>query len=269
MDPDGRLATQLHDFDRSGWCRFLPWEGSFLWTVLCEATELDLDGDLDALVDWYRGVAPGAFEMGLFQGLDAIVDYGRGWLDQRRLESTFARTGHRYPRTAREVAQVGLALGVYRREGAPGAHRWRAPPILPLPTETLAMTVRQRRDEDHRRQHLLWSTPAHEIVDALHDMGCPESVEASISDVADLIGVEVATARHALAHLVTDGRLRSKSRGLVRICLPGPKRRKRAADPELLDADQRFVLTPRWRALTAVYGVTWELLHPGESWGPD
>ncbi|MGH8792931.1 MAG: DUF6042 family protein [Stackebrandtia sp.] len=266
MDFEDRLVQRLNDFDRTGWCRYLPWEGAFLWTMLCEATECRVDGDLDALVDRYRHVDPTPFSLGLFKGLDAVVDHRRRWRDKRGLARLFARTGSDYPQTAREVAEIGVSLGVYRCESDGDVVRWRVPAALPLPTEILEMTPRQRRAEDDRRQHLMWALPAHDIVDALHDAGCPDAVETTLGDLATLIGEDDETVRHALAHLADTRYNGRMGRALVRTYAVTWDGRRRV-DPERLETDELCLVVPHWRGLAATYGVTWELLHPGETWG--
>ncbi|GAA4896438.1 hypothetical protein LX16_1359 [Stackebrandtia albiflava] len=256
--------TRLMDWDHTGWCRFLPWEGALLWRMFCEATANDVTGDLDTLVDWYSEVDPVAFGPEFFSGLDARIEHRRSWSDRRRLARLFDKATLVYPQTARQTAWAGRDLGLYRFD--PDPPRWRVPMALPLPTEVLPMTPRQRQVEDARRQHLLWSEPAAVIVEVLRDVGCPERVRTSVDELADLICEPPETVRHSLAFL-NDTRFGGHlGRPMMRVMTSFPQGADRTADPERLEGPEEFQLVPNWQALAATYGTVWELTHPGEDW---
>lgn len=252
------------DWDQTGWCRFLPWEGALLWRMFCEATECEVDGDLDELVDWYSPLDPVAFGPDFFGGLDARVEHRRSWSDRRSLNRLFGKAGFVYPQTARQIAEVGRLLGLFMKKEEP--RRWRAPAALPLPTEVLPMTPRQRQQEDEQRQHLLWSGPAAVIVEVLRDVGCPERVHTSVDELADLICEPSETVRQSLAFL-NDTRFGGHlGRPLMKLQTAVAAGGNRSADPERLEGREEFQLVPNWQGLAATYGAVWEATHPGEEW---
>ena len=244
------------DWDKTGWCRFLPWEGALLWRIFCEASERDVLGGLDDLVTWYAPMDPVALDTRFFSGLDTHIEHRRSWPDRRRLSRLFARAGLAYPQTARQTATVGAELGLYLR--LPDPERWRVPNALPLPTEILPMTRRQRRFEDRQRQHLLWSESAAVIIEILRDVGCPERVHTSVDELANLTSEHPETVRQSLAFL-SDTRFGGHlGRPMVRMVTSNGSS-DRAADPERLEGPEEFALVPNWPGLAAAYGPVWGL----------
>ncbi|CAM3105209.1 DUF6042 family protein [Stackebrandtia soli] len=259
MSYQDELLTRRTDWDRTRWCGFLPSEGFGLWDVLCEATENDVEGELDDVVAWVRDYGdPWSFGLRLLGDLDAPIDYNRFRSDQRRLVRLFGKAGHEYPTTARALAWLGVELGLYLREVDEGVVRWRVPRALPLPTEILPMSARQRQREDDFRLHQLWSLPASHIVDTLRDMGCPTDVATDVREISGWIGEHPDTVRNSLAFL-TDTRFESHwGRPLLRV-LTVSSGQWRPADPERLEAWEHCVLVPNWRGLYARYGLAWAL----------
>lgn len=265
MSYEDELLARRMDWDQTGWCRFLPWEGALLWRMLCEATEAEVEGDLDTLVEWYERIDPVAFGPDFFAGLDTPIEHRRHWSDRRRLTRLFDKAGLVYPETARQTAEVGACLGLYLHTAIADQTRWRVPVALPLPTEVLPMNPRQRQVEDDRRQHLLWSEPASVIVEMLRDVGCPEAVTTTVDELAELIGEEPETIRHSLAFL-NDTRFSGHlGRPMMRFFGETPSGRH-CVDPERLSGGDEFQLVPNWRGMAATYGLVWELLNPGEDW---
>ncbi len=245
------------DWDQTGWCRFLPWEGALLWRIFCEASERDVAGNLQELVDWYAFVDPVATDERFFAGLDSPIEHRRSWSDRRRLARLFNRAGLAYPQTARQTAGIGVELGLYTRLTDP--ERWRVPNALPLPTEILPMTERQRRLEDGHRHHLLWSEPAAAIVEVLREVGCPEQVNTSVEELADLICEAPETVRQSLAFL-NDTRFSGYlGRPMMRMMMLDAAGNHVVADPERLEEAQELELIPNWPGLMAAYGSVWGL----------
>lgn len=120
------------------------------------------------------------------------------------------------------------------------------------------MTPRQRMLEDRHRHHLLWSEPAAVIIEMLRDVGCPERVQTSVDELADLMCEPPETVRQSLAFL-NDTRFggylgRPMMRVLTLVGAVG-----RSADPERLEGPEEFELVPNWPGLVATYGTVWNV----------
>jgi hypothetical protein len=255
MSFEDAQLTLLMDWDRTGWCRYLPFEGRMLWDVFCDATTSDIDGDLDTLVDWHLCMKYPPLGLQVCQVLDAPLHYNRYWSDQRRLERLFAKADLPYPRTTRQVAEVGVAMGLYLRIEQGRVTRWRAPPALPLPTEVLPMTHRQRCREDDHRWHAAGYYPASQIADLLHSDGQPAETVTSIAHLARCLDEDPETIRQGLAHLCDTRFDGFFSRPAMRVFAGAGERNLVSVSPERLLADDPCVLVPHWRRLTRQYGL--------------
>ncbi|MGH8882628.1 MAG: DUF6042 family protein [Stackebrandtia sp.] len=256
-DDDAEL-TLLMDWERSGWSRFLPFEGRVLWDVFCDATTFDIDGDLDTLVDWHLCTKYPPMGLDIARLLDAPLHQRRFRIDQRRVERTFARAGYAYPRTARDIVDVGVQLGLFRYSRHGDVTRWRVPLALPLPTEVLPMTTRQRLREDARRWHAASAPPASRVAALLlRDGQAPETV-TSISQLARCLDADPESVRQGLVYLCGRGFERRWRRPAMRVFGGGEKGRLTTISPERLDGDDPCLLVPHWRTLRRQQGTLWQ-----------
>lgn len=255
---DDAQLTLLMDWDRSGWCRFLPFEGRVLWDVFCDATTFDIDGDVEALVDWHLRTKYPPMTLDVAGLLDAPLQYRRGWAAQRRLERLFAKAGHCYPRTARDIVDVGVALGLYQCYKRGSVIRWRAPAALPLPAEVLPMTPRQRAREDAHRWDVAAGYPAARIAELLLEDGASAETVTSISHLATCLEEDTESIRQGLIYLCAPAFERPWRRPTMRMLAGGPGGRLGRASPERLEDDAPCVLVPHWRRLWREHGLAWE-----------
>ncbi|HZE41448.1 MAG TPA: DUF6042 family protein [Stackebrandtia sp.] len=251
------------DWEQTGWCRFLPLEGEVLWGLLCDATEEERDGDLDELLEWQRALTFPMFGQGTTMRLDAAIGSPFHRWDQHRLCRIFGKAGYRYPRTVRDIAELGVRLGLYRRSMRGRLTRWRVPRALPFPAEVLPMSERERRAEDEHRWYLAGSRPAARIAGLLLDEGEAARTVTSVGCLAARLGCEPETVRRGLAHLCDKRFERLWSRPAMRIYLAGDGGRCRRVDPERLDTIAVCVLVPHWRKLWRQHGLLWQLEGKG------
>ncbi|MGH8882413.1 MAG: DUF6042 family protein, partial [Stackebrandtia sp.] len=251
--------TQRTDWDRSGWNRFLPFEGEVLWHVFCDATVWGVDGDIDVLLDWQESMhpmlspdAPGCRE--------PRPAPRRRRPHRRAITRMLADSGEEYPRTLDEVAELGVSLGLYRRSLTEDTVRWRAPAALPLPTEVLPMTPRQRRAEDEYRWLLGGADTARGIAELLLDGGEASESVTSIAFLAQSLGCDPASVRRGLEFLCAG----PGGRAFMRVYMCDGPRRRRAVDPQRLRADDPCVVAPQWRRLWKRFGLMWHLEGRGE-----
>lgn len=171
-----------------------------------------------------------------------------------------ADSGEEYPKTVGEVAELGVSLGLYRRENDGTTVRWRVPAALPLPTEVLPMTRRQRRAEDEYRWLMGGAEIARDLAEYLVDCGeAPESV-TSVRHLADSLHCEPDSVRHGLEYLCAP----LAGGAFMRVYLGNGSRRRRQISPERLDVDDPCVIVPQWRKLWKRFGLIWHLEGRGE-----
>lgn len=250
--------TLRSDWDRTGWNRYLPFEGEVLWHVFCDATQWGVDGDIDVLLDWQESMHP-VLGPGCASGRDWLPEPGRRRPSRKEIARLLAETGEEYPTTLDQVAEVGLSLGLYRRRAATDGVRWRVPAALPLPTEVLPMTARQRRAEDRYRWLLGGAEIARDIAEYLVDDGEAAETVTSVGELSAELHCEPDTIRHGLEYLCAP----PPGTGYLRVYLC-QGRRRRAIDPERLRLDTPCVLVPHWRRLWKRFGMVWHLEGRGE-----
>ena len=143
--------------------------------LVATATDAELDGDLDLLVDELGGVWFEYFSGGLdcrvrwFHPDDAddreVKRCGR--IARRECLAAFRKAGIRMPCTVRELAWVMADLGILTTEA--GRSRWRWPEWPPLPEEVLPVSRAFRKAEDARRWSSMHAEIAHDIIELLAD----------------------------------------------------------------------------------------------------
>lgn len=250
--------TLRSDWDRTGWSRFLPFEGEVLWHVFCDAAQWGVDGDIDALLDWQESMHPVLSYAAA--GRDRMPQPRRRRPTRREIARLLADSGEAYPTTLDEVAELGVSLGLYRRSHHGDVVRWRVPAALPLPTEVLPMTPRQRRAEDDYRWLLGGADIARDIAEYLVDRGEAAESVVSVSQLAQVLHCHSETVRHGLEYLCAA----LPGGAYLRIYLGNGSRRRRAVAPQCLDVDDPCVLVPHWRRLWKQFGLIWHLEGRGE-----
>lgn len=251
--------TLRSDWDRTGWNRFLPFEGEVLWHVFCDATQWGIDGDVDVLLDWQESMHP-VLSPGVTSGREWLPEPHRRRPTRRAIARLLAGTGEEYPTTLLEVADLGVSLGLYRRGFHGEVVRWRVPAALPLPTEVLPMTARQRRAEDEYRWLLGGADIARDIAEYLVDGGEAAESVASVGQLSKELHCDPATVRHGLEYLCAP----LPGGAFMRIYQGDGPRRRRSISPERLAGDDPCVLVPQWRKLWKRFGLVWHLEGRGE-----
>lgn len=256
MRYDEARLLSLADWNTSGWCRFLPVEGQLLWDVVCDATSHGLEGELDALVEWHLCLRHSTKDMDAADILDAPLSRQRRRGNQRRLESLFASNGHTFPRTAREMAQLGVELGLYLRYRRRQVTYWRAPAALPLPSEVLIMPDGQRDREDAYRWHMAGGHSASKIADLIVESCRGDNMVTSIGHLATCLAADPETVRQGLSHLGARDFDKPRQRPAVRVYVAGRSNTLVSMTPERLHEDDPCVIVPFWRRLRREYGRT-------------
>ena len=240
----------LEDWDRSGWDRYFPAEGRFVWHALCDAARRDHVGGLGHALAAYLSDNYPVVEV----DADRIVDFPLlvpiPRKSRRRIERLLCSAGHGYPETIGEVAHIGVELGLYHCYRTRGRTHWRAAPALPLPAEVFPLSLRQQQREDRLR----WTTAAGflspEIVALLHRDGRPTKVVTSIERLSVRLDQDTVTVREGLSCLVDSGDRAGWPGTDMRAYAYDSAGRLRVASVDRLDTDEPCVLQPNWRRLS-------------------
>lgn len=195
----------------SGWTSLLPQQATPLHMLVATATDAELDGDLDLLVDELGSVWFGYFS----GGLDCHIRWIHpddaddrevkrcGRIARRECLAAFRKAGIRMPRTVRELAWVMADLGILTTEA--GRSRWRWPEWPPLPEEVLPVSRAFRKAEDARRWSSMHAEIAQDIIELLADAPEDLSVLTSIEQMETRTGFPELSVRAGLEVLLVEG----------------------------------------------------------------
>lgn len=194
----------------SGWPYVLPKQATALHVLVATATDRDLDGSLDELVEELGVVW---FEY-LTDGLDCAVrwthplDVGDptemavGERARRECVTAFSLAGIVLPSTVRELATTMAELGIFSvsHDGS----RWRTVAWPPMPEDALPVSQEFRDAESQRRWFKLQEPNALALLQVL-PLG--DTATTSIDELQRLIDLPEIAVRGGLELLVHDGAL--------------------------------------------------------------
>lgn len=195
----------------SGWTSLLPQQATPLHMLVATATDAELDGDLDLLVDELGSIWFEYFSGGLdcrvrwFHPDDVDDREVRrcARIARRECVAAFRKAGIRMPRTVRELAWVMADLGILTTDA--GRSRWRWPEWPPLPEEVLPVSRAFRKAEDARRWSSMHADIAHEIIELLEDAPEDLSVLTSIEQMEERTGFPELSVRAGFEVLLHEG----------------------------------------------------------------
>ncbi|MER5632859.1 hypothetical protein CP967_33650 [Streptomyces nitrosporeus] len=246
--PGPRRDMAIHNgWWPSGWEHVLPRQGFPLTMLIGTASQSGFTGSLDDLLqeifdgDWHMigGDLDGELT---FSWPDGEWDYedapeGREASEAKRWKSFGAMltaAGFPVPATVRDLSELYLAWGLAYREETPDGTRWTMPAVLPLPDDLLPLDAELTRRLDRARRTTYTGPLVNALITHLvDDLGEPQEVLTSLDRLAVATGRDADEIRLALADLVESGDARVR-------------RGQEPADPERLEAHQRFRLAVEW-----------------------
>ena len=241
------------DWDRSGWSRYFPAEGRFVWHALCNAAQQRHAGSLGRTLVAYLAQQYPDIDIDAVRIMDFPLLVPVTRRSRRRIQRHLNALGHAYPCTIGEVASVGERLGLYRQYRTRGQTHWRPSPALPLPAEVLTLSSRQQQHEDHLRWRAAAGFLGQEIVSLLNEDGRPARTVTSIERLAVRLDHDTITVREGLCCLM-DGDSRTAWGGVdMRAYVYDASGRLRPSHVDGLDGDEPFVLQANWRRLSRRY----------------
>ncbi len=194
----------------SGWQFVLPQQATALHMLVATATDRDLDGTLDELVE----------ELGIVwfdyftDGLDCAVRWTHPLDDNDPIEAAAGERARReclaacslagivLPSTVRELAATMADLGIFAVSG--DGSRWRTVAWPPMPEDALPVS-QEFRDVENRRRWLKLQEPS--ALQLLQVLPQDDPATTSIDELQRLTDLPEIAVRGGLELLVDDGAL--------------------------------------------------------------
>ena len=194
----------------SGWRFVLPQQATGLHMLVATATDRNLDGTLDELVEQ---LGAGWFDY-FTGGLDCRVRWSHPEDERDRVESeagerarreclaAFSLAGIVLPSTVRELARSMAELGIITV--SPDASCWRTVEWPPMPEDALPVS-REFQDAENRRRWLKLQEP--NALELLNVLPIDDRATTSIIELQRLTDLPEIAVRGGLEMLVNDGAL--------------------------------------------------------------
>jgi len=217
----------------SGWRYVLPHQATALHMLVATATDRNLDGSLDELLEelgfgWFDYFAGGLdCHVRWIHPEDAEdqVEVAAGERVRRECLTAFSLAGIVLPSTVRELAATMAELGIFTV--SPDGSRWRTVEWPPMPEDALPVSEEFRETENRRRWLKLNEPNALEL---LHVLPIDDLATTSIDELQRLTDLPEVAVRGGLEVLADDDAL----------TLWDPD--GELADPERVPADTRVDL---------------------------
>ena len=254
------------DWWTAGWQDLVPEQGLFLHMVVATATARTVDGDLAGLLVTVapdeRGRARVALSdplLWVYPAVDGHVDeHDRAAAERRRetWQEALAAAGIPVPTTIAELADVLVALGVFRRGPAGGSgagtagvvrvERWRSPEGLPLASDVLALPAQWVAAHEEAGRVVQADRSAQRLIRYLReDCDRPRLVVSTVAKLALATDLPAVAVRRGLAALCADGDFRVLPAG-------GDARTSTAASPSDMGGHTEFALAIDWRLFDVI-----------------
>lgn len=178
----------------SGWPFVLPQQATALHMLIATATDRNLDGSLDDLVD---DVGEGWFDY-FTGGLDCPIRWVHpdaagdrrerriGRAVRREFLTSFHDAGRTTPRTVRQLATTMAELGIFRTAAEPS--RWRTVRWPPLVEEVLPVSRTFREADDRRRWLAMHEDTAAQIRSLFATRSTGDTITTSLAELAEATG---------------------------------------------------------------------------------
>ena len=192
----------------SGWQYVLPQQATALHMLVATATDRDLDGTLDELVEelgiaWFDYFTDGLdCSVRWTHPLDAgdSVEAAAGERARRECLTAFSLAGIVLPSTVRELATTMAELDIFTvtNDGS----RWRTVAWPPMPEDALPVST-EFRDAESRRRWLKLNEP--NALQLLAVLPLDDLVTTSIDELGQILELPEPDVRGGLELLVHDG----------------------------------------------------------------
>ena len=190
----------------SGWQYVLPQQATALHMLVATATDRDLDGSLDALVEelgyaWFEYLTDGldcAVRWTHPLDLPDEIEVDAGEQARRECLAAFSLAGMVLPSTVRELATTMAELGIFivSEDGS----RWRTVAWPPMPEDALPVSQEFRDQENRRRWFKLQEPHALQLLQVLPEDDLAKTSIEELQRLTDLPEIAVRGGLELLVH---------------------------------------------------------------------